>query len=603
MVFSLAAVVYLLAACSAWGKVIYADDDAPTGGDGTSWTTAYRFLQDALTNPEASGEAVEVRVAQGTYRPDQGTGVLLGDTKATFRLLSGVTIKGGYGGLGQPDPNAWDPKLYETILYGDLQGNDDFQQKTTLYDNSDHVVTSEGVDETAVMEGLTITHGAYFGPMVRDGGEDLLLGGGGLYNKSGSPQIRQCVFSQNYVGLGYGSAVFNDTEGTVHYEKCDFENNYGTAIVNRRSYCSLHDCRFIRNLFRAITLEESISEVDGCLFLYNEGIAVTLDTESKMTISGCIFRANAGGISGGWVEGKECTFEWNRSMYVGGAVSAKQAGFVNCLFRGNSAEVAGAINAASVQMTRCVFVQNWAGSVGAIMCNQAAFSQCLFAGNQARHGVGAVDVQLGATVSNCTFVGNRAAAPGIIDALYAQEPVTVLNCIFRDNICADVCLPGIRGNSLMVVGYSNVSNLPDVWPNGIQAVANIDTDPLFADPGYWDPNGTPDDPNDDFFVEGDYHLKSQAGRWDPNSQSWVQDDVTSPCIDAGDPNSPIGDEPFPNGGRINMGAYGGTAEASKSYFGEPVCETIIAGDINGDGKVDWLDLDILSSHWLQDAGK
>jgi alpha-tubulin suppressor-like RCC1 family protein len=59
-------------------------------------------------------------------------------------------------------------------------------------------------------------------------------------------------------------------------------------------------------------------------------------------------------------------------------------------------------------------------------------------------------------------------------------------------------------------------------------------------------------------------LKSQAGRWDPNSQTWVRDDVTSPCIDAGDPNSPIGYEPFPNGGIVNMGAYGGTTEASKS---------------------------------------
>ena len=33
--------------------------------------------------------------------------------------------------------------------------------------------------------------------------------------------------------------------------------------------------------------------------------------------------------------------------------------------------------------------------------------------------------------------------------------------------------------------------------------------------------------------------------------------------------TPIGREPFTNGGIINMGAYGGTAEASKSYFGEP----------------------------------
>jgi len=78
------------------------------------------------------------------------------------------------------------------------------------------------------------------------------------------------------------------------------------------------------------------------------------------------------------------------------------------------------------------------------------------------------------------------------------------------------------------------------------------------------------------------------------------DDVTSLCIDAGDPNSPIGHEPFPNGGRINMGAYGGTAEASKSYFGKPTCETIVAGDINGDCMVNFADFAIMVSHWLQD---
>jgi len=79
--------------------------------------------------------------------------------------------------------------------------------------------------------------------------------------------------------------------------------------------------------------------------------------------------------------------------------------------------------------------------------------------------------------------------------------------------------------------------------------------------------------------------------------------VTSPCIDAGDPNSPIGYEPFPNGGIINMGAYGGTAQASKSYFGTPLCETIIAGDLNGDCKVDLADVTILMRHWLEAGEK
>jgi len=81
---------------------------------------------------------------------------------------------------------------------------------------------------------------------------------------------------------------------------------------------------------------------------------------------------------------------------------------------------------------------------------------------------------------------------------------------------------------------------------------------------------------------------------------WTKDEVTSLCIDAGDPASPIGLEPFPNGGIINMGAYGGTAEASKSYFGEPVCEIIVAGDINGDCKVNFTDFAIMAEHWLED---
>ncbi len=78
--------------------------------------------------------------------------------------------------------------------------------------------------------------------------------------------------------------------------------------------------------------------------------------------------------------------------------------------------------------------------------------------------------------------------------------------------------------------------------------------------------------------------------------------MTSACIDVGDPMSPIRFEPFPNGGRLNIGAYGGTAEASKSYFGEPVCETAVAGDINGDCKVDLADFQIMALHWLQDYG-
>ena len=55
------------------------------------------------------------------------------------------------------------------------------------------------------------------------------------------------------------------------------------------------------------------------------------------------------------------------------------------------------------------------------------------------------------------------------------------------------------------------------------------------------------------------------GQEDPNSPGpWVQNDVTSSCIDTGDPTSDWSMEPEPKGERVDMGAYGGTTEASKS---------------------------------------
>ncbi len=51
---------------------------------------------------------------------------------------------------------------------------------------------------------------------------------------------------------------------------------------------------------------------------------------------------------------------------------------------------------------------------------------------------------------------------------------------------------------------------------------------------------------------GDYHLKSERGRYWPAQNVWVLDDVTSPCVDGGNPNDNPMNEPMPNGGRIDM---------------------------------------------------
>jgi hypothetical protein len=83
-----------------------------------------------------------------------------------------------------------------------------------------------------------------------------------------------------------------------------------------------------------------------------------------------------------------------------------------------------------------------------------------------------------------------------------------------------------------------------------------------------------------------------GGDLSPSTELWVLDKQTSPCIDAGDTRIYYGAEPIPNGRRINMGAYGGTSQASASLWE-------MSSDENRDLVVDVRDLKLIISHWLE----
>jgi len=156
---------------NATGRIVYVDANAPLGGDGWNWPNAYNYLQDALAEATYNLDVNEIRVAQGTYRPDEdsnnpdGTG----SQTATFKLINGVALKGGYAGFAGADPNARDIEAYETILSGDLDGNDlhvnepgDLGVEPTRWENSYHLVASIENDETAMLDGFIITGGHAF---------------------------------------------------------------------------------------------------------------------------------------------------------------------------------------------------------------------------------------------------------------------------------------------------------------------------------------------------------------------------------------------------------------------------------------------------------
>jgi len=199
---------------------------------------------------------------------------------------------------------------------------------------------------------------------------------------------------------------------------------------------------------------------------------------------------------------------------------------------------------------------------GGIYCSGASptLSHCVIVGNRCTDPDGAAMYfeQSRAVMTHCTIADNYGGKNGAGLALVDSD-VTVVNSIFWNNYPFEI---RTRGTSNPSIRYCTVAGW---WPD----TGNIDSDPLLARPGYW---ADPADPSagigrqdpDAVWKNGDYHLKSEAGRWNPTAGSWVRDEVTSPAIDAGDPASPIEYEPAPNGGIVNLGAYGGTTEASLS---------------------------------------
>ena len=546
-----------------YGRIIYVDDDAAGANVGSNWADAINSLQDALLLAYFYEKPVEIRVAQGIYTPDKGIGIMPADREASFQLIDGVTIKGGYAGLSHRSPeDLRDIALYETILSGDLMQNDG-PDSAGLDDNSYHVVTCYETDQTAVLDGITISAGgnsSLAGRAGRVGGSEDDFGGG-MYNNYGSPMLINCTFADNRGRFGAG--VYNDS-GSPSFFNCSFNGNAaddsGGAMYNNRGNPRYLNCTFTGN--------SANSEGGG---MYNDS--------SEPVITNCSFSENTGDNGGGIYNYlgtsmlADCVFVGNSVTRSGGAVciDGSTTTFLNCKFKENSANSDGGGIfydggfPRKVNLTNCIFSRNSARNGGAIAYGRGF----IFGGYIEAEAIDESSYSI--FLQNCTFNDNFADNDGggiyylASDEGYFSRQLKIVNCILWDDAPEELSYPGESlfwdyGETVVVL-YSNVQG-------GFPGKGNIDMDPVFADPN-----------NDD------YHLKSTAGRRtsassvepDPTSQSWVIDQTSSPCIDAGDPNISVGLERFPNGGRINMGAFGGTPEASLS---PPILPTLYSQAYN-----------------------
>ncbi len=515
-----------LSAPAAARGILYVDDGALPGGDGQSWNTAYRFLQDAQAVAFASAGAVsEIHVAGGVYLPDRdeatpggmttscciangGTGcdesgcelivcgtlppccdvewddvcvmlalelcgpLCIDSRSATFQLINGVALRGGYAGPGTPNPDDRDIDSYETVLSGDLLGDDGPPGSfTNTGDNVYNVVTASGTDSSAELEGFTISGGYADGP---DDGDVNWTRGGGIWILTGSPTIRACRVAYNYAS-GAGGGIYNRVGSSPTITNCTIEGNVaatgsGGGMINNQA---------------------SAPVVTGCTFTFNQagciggGMATT--SNSDPIVTNCTFTEN---MAFGDGSNPGCGFLGiGGGMGFGGAVGGT---VTDCVFTGNSAREGGGmtfvnsqVQNASTTIVNCTFMDNLAAVGGALEifgtnCSPT-LANCLIKGNMAaidgdgfggRGGAMVIGNGAQPSLVGCTIIENTAEQVG--GSSYTGAPTTVVwvrnSIIYGNSGTQIVDVNGATTN----VEYSDIES-------GYPGTGNIDADPLFVD--------------------------------------------------------------------------------------------------------------------------
>lgn len=496
-------------------KVLYVKADATGQNDGTSWADAFVELTEALFSARRGDE---VWVAAGTYWPF----TFLGERdprEATFNLVSGVTVLGGFA--GNEAGRAERAGLFdETILSGALGCRSDCFRLSTR--NAYHVVTAIGTDATGVLDGFTIRHG-YAWPGYTRSTTDRRLRGGGMLIIGGGPTVNNCRFVENTATYG----------GGMYIE--DGEPN-------------LSNCRFVRNTAMR-SIDSSGAEAFGG-GVFNQGAG-------RLTLTNCTFRenrlntddGNGGGIYsyGGSLMLENCKFIENEAFTsllgaMGGGIAfvASDAEFVRCDFMGNDAGVGGGVGCTGVArltFVGCVFDGNsTSGAGGGIFVkgdegerSVGRFINCVFTGNQSRFrvvselpvgsgGAGHFSALDEVSMVNCTMVSNRAGfGPAFVfekrtDAIGPAQ-FLIRNSIVRnggDDIVSDI-------DVALTITYSNVEG-------GFAGEGNFDVVPRFAASGHWD-DGAGEYPFRDVWNNGDYHLTPASPGIDAGDNLAVPEDI------------------------------------------------------------------------------
>jgi uncharacterized repeat protein (TIGR01451 family) len=512
------------------------------GAGGGSWGDALARLQDALLLGRECGGVSEIWVAQGTYFPDQGVGLLPGDRALSFRLPAGAAVYGGFDGaestLAERD---W--QAQPTVLSGAIGG-------TGVGDNSYHVVyLDSGAGRR--LDGFVIRAGN------ADGSGEAGRGGG-IYN-SGTPSLANLTIEDNIAVLGGGLYSHGGSGGqldNVHLSR-NRATDQGGGIYSSSADLTLN----------GVTVSENTAVAGGGMY----------NLSSTPVLSATAFITNSAGYGGGMYNSANSnpqlvavTFRANQASYGGGMFNNGNSNpqLRRATFAANQASYGGGMYNAldsNPLLAGVSFLGNQADDSGGGLYNDASSPQLVnvaFSGNAASmHGGALYNRYSSPTLTNVSVSGNRADSDsdtsGRGGALYNESSSPLLqNSILWDN--AEGTTTHGAGASLYndalsspIVRSSLVQNcLPfGAWAGacGTDGGANLaEADPLFE---------TPVDPVAAPTTAGDLRLQAASPAIDQGDNGADLDGSGGGAATIGDIATDLGGAPRIVNTMVDLGAF------------------------------------------------
>ena len=271
--------------------IAYVDDDIASSGNGSTWASAFKTLQEALTAANTCTSITQIWVAKGIYYPDQGGSFANNDRNASFSMVKNVAIYGGFAGNEPANYNLASRNFVtnETILSGDLDQNDGANFANNSQ-NAYHVVYNydNQLYNNSILNGFTITAGNANGAFPTNSG-------GGMYTYHVSPVIANCIFKGNTATNGGGGMYSQDEidafsgvfpSDSIKVQGCTFITN--TAATGGGMYTFQTAAGISRTVF---SQNAAYASAGGGLFV----------SDARPILSNVVFAQNSAITSGGGI--------------------------------------------------------------------------------------------------------------------------------------------------------------------------------------------------------------------------------------------------------------------------------------------------------------